>query len=369
MKSNFPFDIDDIALNILGLRTQKGLPPGSVSHYRVLCPFCTSKHYSLDIVRGKNVWSCQACGNTGGMLELYKKVKYGESTAISNGQAYKEIVDFLGREGSAPVYQKANVKKIKECSLSSKKNRHNVYSEMKKLPYFALKEEHKANLMKRGLSLAQIKTYGYFSSPSKEYEFKIAAELIERGCILEGVPGFYFNEQRGAWAFKCRPTGFYIPIRNEYGMIMSIQTRTGMSKCKYMFLSSADMNLGTKALSCAHYAGNFADRPTKVYLTEGPLKADVAHALSGEAFIALPGVSNFSAMSDVLLTLKKIGVKKIASAFDMDFFVNPQVEKAVRKHKELIADAGFSYEFCQWNKEFKGIDDYLFFKTKERDHE
>lgn len=387
-KSDFPFNIDDIALNLLGLRTQKGFPSATVSHYRVLCPFCTSSHYSLDIVRDRNIWSCQACGNTGGMLDLYKKVKYGEMTSMTNGEAYKEIVEQLNCESYAPVYKKTEVSYAKESDTKGTKERHKVYSEMKKLPYFMLAEKHRLNLLNRGLTSAQIKANGYFSSPSKQFDFLVASELIKKGYNLEGIPGFYlddgtrynqlkknyseipgYRDGEQNWAFKSWPSGFYIPIRNEYGMIVSIQTRTENSKCKYIFLSSADMSLGSKAVSCAHYAGNFVDRPTKVYLTEGPLKADIAHGLSGEAFIALPGVNNYTAMKDVLLTLKKIGVKTIASAFDMDCFTNPQVAKAVKNHKQLIIEAGFSYEFCRWDERFKGIDDYLLFKTKERDHE
>ena len=385
VKSDFPFTIDDVALNLLGLRTSRGLPSNTAASYRVLCPFCTSKHYSLDIVRNKDIWSCQACGNSGGVLDLYRKVKYGEYTSMTNGEAYKEILQLLSMDTYAPVYQHANVKPIEENETRSPKEIHMVYAKMLKMPYFNLKKEHKDNLLSRGLSCGQIIEKGYRSSPSAKYAYMIAKELIDAGFDLHGIPGFFlddgklynkirqdFNKEeilgytpgQKNWVFKYWPEGFYIPIRNARGYISSIQIRTKNPQAKYVFMSSSNEDNGCKALSCAHFSGNFIDMPEVVYLTEGPLKADIATALSGKAFVALPGISTYKAMESALRVLKKMGVVTVVEAFDMDRYTNENVKKAVKNLRKMVDAAGFEYEVLKWDETYKGIDDYLLQKKR-----
>lgn len=385
-KNSFPFTIDDVALNLLGLRTSKGgFPPATANSYRVLCPFCSSKHYSLDIVRGKDFWSCQACGNTGGVLDLYRKVKYGEYTSMTRSEAYQEIMYNLSLDTYAPVYQHVDINPIQENVTRTPKEIHMVYAKMLKMPYFNLKEEHKKDLMRRGLTYSQILENGYRSSPSANYAYIIAQELIEAGFDLRGIPGFFLDDgkvfdkikkdyntedilgyKEGCknWIFKYWPSGFYIPIRNAKGCISSIQIRTKNPKAKYVFMSSSNEDNGCKALSCAHFSGNFVDMPEVVYITEGPLKGDIANALSGKPFVALPGISTYKAMENALVVLKKLQIKTIVENFDMDRYTNPNVKKSVRILRNMVKDAGFEYEIMKWDKEYKGIDDFLVHKKR-----
>lgn len=376
----FPFTMDDVVVNLLGLRTNKGFPPANTESYRVLCPFCKKEHYTLDVQRNKYIWSCQACGNTGGVLDLYRKVKYGEYTTMTNKEALKEIMEYLHSESYAPVYQRVNVKTIKENKTCSPKDVHRVYARMFKMPYFKLRKEHEEDLLKRGLPKSRIIENGYRSSPCEKYAYAIASELIAEGLNVSGIPGFYLDdgslyaklkekypndEIKGYkpgcknWAFKCRPEGFYIPIRNSKGLIVSIQIRTKNPDAKYVFMSSANLENGCKAVSAAHYSGRFSDMPDTVYLTEGPLKGDIATALTGRMFVAIPGISTYKAMSQAFSVLKTLGVKEVVEAFDMDRYTNENVRKSVKKIRQMAKEAGFIYTVFAWEKEYKGIDDYL----------
>jgi hypothetical protein len=75
---------------------------------------------------------------------------------------------------------------------------------------------------------------------------------------------------------------------------------------------------------------------TSVYLTEGPLKANVAHhiALSmGKSIglVALAGVNNTNALIGTFEALKRLGVHTIVEAFDMDKATNEHVKMGVKK--------------------------------------
>mgnify|MGYP000000758750 CR=1 FL=1 len=50
-------------------------------------------------------------------------------------------------------------------------------------------------------------------------------ELLERGCELGGVPGFYIDEETGKWKMDIRGSGIMIPDRNSKGQIESFRVR------------------------------------------------------------------------------------------------------------------------------------------------
>ena len=58
---------------------------------------------------------------------------------------------------------------------------------------------------------------------------RIVAELLERGCELEGVPGFYRDKETGAWKLDIRASGIMIPDRNMSGEVEAIQIPSGQA--------------------------------------------------------------------------------------------------------------------------------------------
>ena len=68
---------------------------------------------------------------------------------------------------------------------------HKTYTML--LSLLILAESHKKALLKRGFTEEVIEQNGYKSTPV--FGFKgIVKKLIAAGCILEGVPGFYQDE-------------------------------------------------------------------------------------------------------------------------------------------------------------------------------
>lgn len=96
-----------------------------------------------------------------------------------------------------------------------------------------------------------------------------------------------------------------------------------------------------------------------VLLTEGPMKADVIHYLTGQTVLAVAGVNSLTQLELILPQLHEQGVERIMTAFDMDFMENPHVQGGYRTLVSLLSDAGFRYGTYLWDPRYKGLDDYV----------
>ena len=88
---------------------------------------------------------------------------------------------------------------------------------------------------------------------------------------------------------------------------------------------SKKLRNGSRSYSWIHVTG---DRTRKrAFLTEGPLKGDVASFLANDAlFICTGGVNAIHGLKETIIDL---GVTEVVEAFDMDQFDNPQVMNGV----------------------------------------
>ena len=86
MTRKFPFTIRQVA-KILDLRIRYDNPDNG--NMDVDCPFCEEKS-KMNLCASKNLYRCNSCNKSGGMVELYGKVY-----SISNTDAYREICEVL----------------------------------------------------------------------------------------------------------------------------------------------------------------------------------------------------------------------------------------------------------------------------------
>lgn len=201
--------------------------------------------------------------------------------------------------------------------------------------------------------------------------------IFEFTSVTYGVPGFY-EKSNGEWTvnFNSRCSGILIPYRTVSGLIQAFQICLDEpfidekgKKTKYIWLSSVDEEKGVSSGSPAHFIGDPCDET--VFVTEGGLKAYVAHAISGRTFLANAGVGNVEPFREPFTVLKRNGTKKIYEACDMDKTVNENVAKGVKKLNELIEEFKFLTKSMRWKwdkrkpAENKGIDDMLLSKKKE----
>lgn len=368
-KHDLPFGIMDVA-GLLRLNIRRRAP-GQVY---VDCPICGDRRGKMNLNTEKDLWRCNYCGEGGGMLSLYAKV-YG----VSNSDAYREICDALAVNGFSPDYtvpEKTTPAEAEQSDAASVQEVHQTLSML--LSMLTLIPAHRAHLQSvRGLSDDEITRFGFKSTPPPFLCRSLTNRLVKAGCRVQGVPGFYVDDN-GCWTVKFhqRTSGIIIPIFGVDGLIHGAQIRldhplkdkddppekTGV---KYLTLSSTGKRMGTTSGSPIHFVGDPCSRV--VYVTEGCLKADVAHALMHRTFVATLGVNNTAKLDELFAFLHRNGTEEIIEAEDMDKYSNEMVEKGASKIYALAARHGMRCRRLTWNPNYKGIDDWqLALRRKEQ---
>ena len=128
-----------------------------------------------------------------------------------------------------------------------------------------------------GMTEEMICRNGYKTMPVAGFS-AIAKQLHEEGHYLAGVPGFY-HDMAGNWTISKERRGILVPARTPEGKIQGLQIRLdSIKKGKFRWITSIGKQDGCKAECWTHIAGE--PTPT-VLLTEGPMKADVIHHITG----------------------------------------------------------------------------------------
>ncbi len=340
------FHIWDVA-SVLNLPSA----PSGRSSYYIPCPCCDTKPRDkhLNINLRKEVFRCPKCGVSGGIFDLYSLY-----TGVPREDVREAMAERLGfQEQSYRPERRPAVKEVKESPMADIETRHKTYTAL--LNKLSLASDHAGNLLGRGLREDEIGKLGYKTTPVVGMT-KIAKELVREGCELSGVPGFYQTESE-EWKFTINQRGILIPVRDEKGRIQGMQVRRDdVKKRKFRWVSSSELKNGCKAEGWTHLAGEPAET---MLLTEGPMKADVIHALTGLAVLAVPGVNALTQLEIALKQLRERGLQKIMTAFDMDMATNPHVQKGYQQLLMLLNQMGFQFGTYLWDGSFKGLDDYV----------
>lgn len=367
--SDFPFTIGQIALDLLNLTERHR---GAVS-FDVDCPFC-GKRGKMNINTRKNTYRCNVCDDgskgsksSGGMLELYANVLGG----MNLSEAYREICEQLGVAGYSSGRQQhlrevrtheppKKPPDIPQSPLAPIDVRHRTYSFLFSL--LTLEPQHKEKLLRRGLTEEQIQQYRYKSTPVLGFT-RLAAAVMEHGCTVAGVPGFYVNKD-GEWTinFQAKCTGFLVPILDIEGRIQAAQIRLDhpLGKCKYIWFSSSERVLGTGSGSPVHFVGD--PHAKTITFTEGGLKGTITHCLTGETLICNAGASQSENIIGLFPQLKANGMEEILSGYDMDLESNEHVRRGCVKILSAAREYGFRARRRQWDPVNKGIDDHVWAK-------
>lgn len=281
---------------------------------------------------------CHKCGWKGNILTLYAELK-----KIDRRTARRELD--AEDEPFRPPQRSTNL-------MAPVEHRDQVYRTL--LSILSLDVAHKNDLLRRGLNESAIFQRGYRSVPQDPpLRWKAARFLLQRCGSLEGVPGFYLREgKKGPYWDFLSPKGYFIPVRDHQGKVQALKIR--LDSGGYVWFSSEGRPGGSSSGSPPHYTGGSG----KVWVTEGPLKADVAHFLSGGApFIGTGGVHATKEVPDLL---KALGATNVLVAFDADQFTNRNVQKALREFLQELKRCGFQAQSFAWHPSLgKGIDDVL----------
>lgn len=417
----FPFGIRDVA-ELLHLRVRRRLQDSMYTD----CPFCGDRRGKMNINFTKNVWRCNYCGEGGGMLALYARLNNttssdayreiydallaGDTTWGDGEPERKEADSCLADEGRRkkepescpanaggwekmkpmPPYAEArkepeiqlpytalqNEVEIPQAERASDQQVHQAYSLL--LGMLSLTPAHRAHLKseKRGLTDSQIDAFGFRSTPPGFLCRSLAERLLRQGCTLEGVPGFYLHE-KGYWTvrFSSRASGILIPAIGMDGLIKGMQILLdtpfrdkddppGKAGTKYIWLSSASKDRGVTSGSPVHFAGDPFSRT--VYVTEGLLKADIAHCLTGRTFVAVAGANNVKPLEPLFALLAQNGTELVVEAYDMDKCSNAMTAKGSSQVCQMAVRYGMECRRLTWNPNYKGIDDWQLALRREK---
>lgn len=359
---DFPFGIMDVA-ELLHLRIRRR----QANSVYVDCPFCGDKRGKMNVNFAKNVWRCNYCDEHGGMIALYAKA-YG----INNSDAYREICEALQTGLPAPEYsigafQHKEKQELPQSELASIQVIHQTLSVL--MGMLTLSKKHREHLQsKRGLTDEQIDRLGYKSTPPFYLCRPLTEKLLKQQCTVQGVPGFYQNDD-GKWTvnFNSITAGIIIPAKGIDGMLRGAQIRLDVpiknkddppekEGTKYLWLSSASKKMGVTSGSPIHFVGDPFARV--IYVTEGLLKADVSHCLMNRTFAATAGANNVSKLEPLFALLAQNGLAMVVEAEDMDKYRNEMVDKGASKIYLMARQHGLECRRLTWNPNYKGIDDW-----------
>lgn len=296
---------------------------------------------------------CDWCGFNS-YIASCMRVSEGAFKAVnlSNGQvaylhrleAGRVIMPTLWNDDPAVLAQTASIKR-----------RDKVYSDF--LSSLFLLTRHKEDLLRRGLTDWRIKKNGYRSVPEIEKPWIICKKLISIGHDLAGIPGFYKVEgPHGTyWTFDRKP-GYFISVRDEKGRIQALQRRMDDTRGgKYMLFSGHKDKCGCSCGTPAHVAVPSEIKDERVWITEGPLKSDIASKYLSALVL---GALSAGTWRPVIPAAKALGVREAVIAYDMDMDTKEDVYSAYVSLKAALKKQGIMVSQAVWEG-VKGIDDAL----------
>lgn len=337
-------------------------PPYDKTSYNIPCPICDapgSRSRHLNINLKKNVFCCPKCGTfSGGVFDLYA---YYE--CVPRRDVLKLLRARLGERGNHVFAGTGEKRKkplpkppeIPQAALADIEVRHHVYNIL--LERLPLAEDHRENLLRRGLSDDAIRRFQYRTAPTADLQM-LAQDLIQAGCSLYGVPGFYRDAQ-GLWTLASYRRGILIPCRDRFGRIQSLHIRLDKKMKrggKFLTFSSTDKLDGVGAENWCHLIGPVQP---DILLIEGYMKADIVHHFTGRTVLAIPGVTSTQPLAAALKELSGLGAKRVMTCFDMDYMKNWHVERAYQKLIQLLSGLNLAFGTYLWDPAYNGLDDFI----------
>lgn len=347
-----------------------------VSTYRLTCPFCVKKggkakkDLSVSLYAdGSFGWNCFKCGSASrGIVQYYVYRKEARFIDKDNNLSKDEWVSYkrmLEKDmGCNEIHiENTPIRRIEKFEIAPLYECDRTYNKM--FEKLTLAQPHRADLLRRGLRDEDIEGE-YKSYPQSSAEIvEILSNIKSEFCVTSGVPGFF--KKNGTTALVPQGSGYLIPVREvpddfdemPKGKIQGFQIRLDETKedfPRYMWISSSNRDGGTSAVSYPHFVGYPA---REVILTEGALKANITNRFTNRPVLSVQGVGCQGQLSPALEKLRRFGVQKIVTAFDMDYKTNPNVQKQYDRLIALLKQMGFQYDRWEWDEKDKGIDDHL----------
>jgi hypothetical protein len=206
-------------------------------------------------------------------------------------------------------------------------------------------------------------------SYDSEYKDKFHAHLNNDGIVQVIWQGTILTEIPANRLIKGEKKKITVTKGEQKITLGEIEIRKGQ---KYFWLSSPNKPKGAEAGNPLpiHVAVPSAIRQIlkpgqlltakKCWITEGPIKADIAAEKIGEPFIGVPGLSSWR---QAMNTITNMGITHAVLAFDMDIARKEELRDQIKIFKEELykLDHIKQCDVALWNEDIhgKGIDDIL----------
>ena len=224
------------------------------------------------------------------------------------------------------------------------------------LEQLSLREGHRAKLLLRGFTEAEVDRLGYVSAPRPDESDSIAEELSKYD--LRGVPGFF--REAGRWRLRDLGSGIYIPVRDPRRRIRGIQIRRDEGEPRYVWLSSNGKPEGNGPGAPVHFCRPERIRVTgEALLTEGALKSAVISFFLNCGVIGVAGVSTFTEDFGEQLKADFPELRRVVLAYDNDWVMKPAVRKALFRLQGVLSRSHLRWSVRRWDAIYKGYDDFL----------
>lgn len=361
--------------------------------YTARCPFHSDRNDgNFHISNSKNIYKCFGCGVSGDIITLVQKrydcnfvdavyilaKDYGyisQSDFDKRDVKFDENYEIIKREKLAKKMEK--IEDI-ESELASQDVIEKVYAIFSDLSPLT-KSDYEYLKTVRGLDEDSIKST-YFTMPycTQGFMRKLNNKLKEVGLSDEdliGIPGFYFDEEKGKIAF-IGAKGIGIKVKNHEGRINRIQIRLTKPKVdkktgkqsRYSWFSSAKKNLGCGSgspVDISYPNIPYEDMKAVVFITEGKFKSERINQVFDSVSISVQGITSWKEkiLPEIKGISEKVVLKGVFLCYDADMSVNPQVYQQCKLMVENELDNYFPSSnvfMVTWDASLgKGIDDLI----------
>lgn len=192
-------------MDVISLLGLPGPPQGRSSYY-VQCPCCDDapRKRHLNINLKKDVFRCPRCGISGGIFDLYSLY-----TGVPRDKVRKALVQNLGTPEKPDREIKKSVSNpIVEYPVTDIESRHATYCAL--LAKLSLAQDHRQNLINRGLSDDDIIRLGYKTTPVVGYVGYCKAASVGRtlpgrrsGLLQNGKGQLDFYSGKARHSYSC----------------------------------------------------------------------------------------------------------------------------------------------------------------------
>ena len=204
------------------------------------------------------------------------------------------------------------------------------------------------------------KSWGHAPQP----RHRLARQIYDlHQAVALDVPGIIVRKQKGPeYVTLAGSAGIAIPVRDVKSRIVAMQIRADDPKYgKYQSLSSASQG-GASPGTPVHVARPRGDPAGsgRVWLTEGPLKADIACERLSQVVLGILGVNAIKEVPETLKLLRRRGeLRELVIALDSDWHEKEAVASARMLLAERAARIGIPVWLADWDPAHKGLDDLL----------